>query len=42
MKRREVARNLEKTHTDFSTVMSEKEELAKAVKRGIVTLHTAR
>jgi hypothetical protein len=42
VKTREVARNLEKTHTDLSTVMSEKEELAKAVKRGIVTLHTAR
>ena len=42
LKRREVTRNLEKTHTELSTVMSEKEELAKAVKRGIVTLHTAR
>jgi hypothetical protein len=42
LKRREVARNLEKIHTDLSTVMSKKEELAKVVKRGMVTLQTAR
>jgi hypothetical protein len=39
-KTREVVRNLEKTHTDLSDAMAEKEELVKAVKRGTATLDT--
>ena len=37
-KRREVVRNLEKTHTDLSEVLAEKEVLVKAVIRGTASL----
>jgi uncharacterized protein with von Willebrand factor type A (vWA) domain len=37
-KRREVVRHLEKTHTDLSEVLAEKEVLVKAVIRGTASL----